>query len=68
MSSPLETRFLLAAVILAEELSFTGAAKRLKMSQSGVSRRLNELEERCGFKFSTGIMPVLLSPTRGEHS
>jgi len=50
MSSPLETRFLLAAVILAEELSFTGAAKRLKMSQSGVSRRLNELEERCGFK------------------
>jgi DNA-binding transcriptional LysR family regulator len=50
MPTPLETRYLLAAVILAEELSFTGAAKRLKISQSGVSRRLNELEDRCGFK------------------
>jgi DNA-binding transcriptional LysR family regulator len=50
MSHPLETRFLLVAVILAEELSFTRAAKRLKMSQSGVSRSLNELERRCGFK------------------
>jgi DNA-binding transcriptional LysR family regulator len=50
MPTPLETRYLLAAVILAEELSFTGTAKRLKMSQSGVSRRLNELESRCGFK------------------
>jgi DNA-binding transcriptional LysR family regulator len=50
MPAPLETRYLLAAVILAEELSFTGAAKRLKMSQSGMSRRLNELEIRCGFK------------------
>ncbi|MGD0270711.1 MAG: LysR family transcriptional regulator [Candidatus Sulfotelmatobacter sp.] len=49
-STPLETRYLLAAVALAEELSFTGAAKRLKMSQSGVSRRLNELEHRCGFR------------------
>lgn len=48
--TPLETRYLLAAVALAEELSFTGAAKRLKMSQSGVSRRLNELEHRCGFR------------------
>ena len=50
MDAPIETRYLLAAVILGEELSFTGAAKRLKMSQSGVSRRLNELENRCGFK------------------
>jgi DNA-binding transcriptional LysR family regulator len=50
MPTPLETRYLLAAVILSEELSFTGAAKRLKISQSGVSRRLNELEDRCGFK------------------
>ena len=50
MPTPLETRYLLAAVILAEELSFTGAAKRLRMSQSGVSRRVNELESRCGFK------------------
>jgi Bacterial regulatory helix-turn-helix protein, lysR family len=46
MQSLLETRYLLAAVILAEELSFTRAAKRLKLSQSGLSRRLNELESR----------------------
>ena len=50
MDTPIETRYLLAAVILGEELSFTGAAKRLKMSQSGVSRRLSELENRCGFR------------------
>lgn len=41
---------MLAAVVVAEELSFTGAGKRLKLSQSGVSRRLNELERRCGFR------------------
>jgi hypothetical protein len=50
MDTPIETRYLLAAVILGEELSFTAAAKRLKMSQSGVSRRLSELEHRCGVK------------------
>jgi DNA-binding transcriptional LysR family regulator len=50
MDTPIETRYLLAAVILGEELSFTAAAKRLKMSQAGVSRRLSELEIGCGFK------------------
>jgi DNA-binding transcriptional LysR family regulator len=53
MQTLLETRFLLAAVILAEELSFTRAAKRLKLSQSGLSRRVNELESRCGSKLFT---------------
>ena len=64
MPNPLETRYLLAAVILAEELSFTGAAKRLKMSQSGVSRRLNELERRCGFKlFNRDHAHVVITDT-----
>ncbi|HEV3439770.1 MAG TPA: LysR family transcriptional regulator [Gemmata sp.] len=53
MQSLLETRHLLAVAILAEELSFTRAAKRLKLSQSGLSRRLNELESRCGLKLFT---------------
>jgi DNA-binding transcriptional LysR family regulator len=44
------TFYELTGILLAEELSFTRTAKRLKMSQSGVSRRLNELESRCGFK------------------
>ena len=53
MHAPLEIRYLVAAVFLAEDLSFTRAAKRLKLSQSGLSRRLNELESRCGVKLFT---------------
>jgi DNA-binding transcriptional LysR family regulator len=53
MQTALEIRYLIAAVFLAEDLSFTRAAKRLKMSQSGLSRRLNELEKRCGCKLFT---------------
>jgi DNA-binding transcriptional LysR family regulator len=53
MQTHLETRYLLATVILAEELNVTRAAKRLKLSQSGLSRRLNELESRCGLKLFT---------------
>src|ERR1035438_9514610 len=53
MQTPLEIRYLIAAVFLAEDLSFTRAAKRLKLSQSGLSRRLNELESRCGCKLFT---------------
>lgn len=55
-STPLETRYLLAAVALAEELSFTGAAKRLKMSQSGVSRRSFQIASmRCGLVRGTAM-------------
>ena len=53
MHAPLEIRYLMAAVFLAEDLNFTRAAKRLKLSQSGLSRRLNELESRCGCKLFT---------------
>jgi len=53
MHGPLEIRYLMAAVFLAEDLNFTSAAKRLKLSQSGLSRRLNELEKRCGVKLFT---------------
>ncbi len=41
-----ETRYLLAAVTLADELNFTRAAKRLKISQSGLSRQMKNLEEQ----------------------
>jgi len=53
MQTPLEIRYLMAVIFLAEDLSFTRAAKRLKLSQSGLSRRLNELENRCGCKLFT---------------
>src|ERR1017187_9034687 len=49
----IEIRHLVAVAMLAEELNFTRAAKRLKLSQSGLSRRLNELESRCGCKLFT---------------
>jgi DNA-binding transcriptional LysR family regulator len=46
----IEIRHLVAVAMLAEELNFTRAAKRLKLSQSGLSRRLIELEHRCHLK------------------
>lgn len=45
-----DVRSLLAIVTLAEELSFTRAAKRLGMSQSGLSRHVSSLEHRHRIK------------------
>ncbi len=50
MKKPIELRFFIAAIALAEELSFTEAGKRLKLTQPGVSRRLTVLEERSHLK------------------
>ena len=44
MKTFLETRYLVAAVTLSEELNFTRAARRLKLSQSALSRQIQELE------------------------
>jgi DNA-binding transcriptional LysR family regulator len=41
-----ETRHLVAVVTLADELNFTRAARRLKISQSGLSKQVKLLEER----------------------
>jgi LysR family transcriptional regulator, benzoate and cis,cis-muconate-responsive activator of ben and cat genes len=46
---PVETRLQLAAIILADELSFTRAADRLKITQPALSKRIAELESRVGF-------------------
>ena len=40
----LDIRYLTAVVALAEELNYTRAAKRLRMSQSGLSRRIQNVE------------------------
>jgi DNA-binding transcriptional LysR family regulator len=47
--SPPEVRLQLAAVTLAEELSFTRAAERLKITQPALSKQIVELEGRIGF-------------------
>jgi LysR family transcriptional regulator, benzoate and cis,cis-muconate-responsive activator of ben and cat genes len=47
--SPPDVRLQLAAVTLAEELSFTRAAERLKITQPALSKQIVELEGRIGF-------------------
>ena len=47
--SPPEVRLQLAAITLAEELNFTRAADRLKITQPALSKQIAELEDRIGF-------------------
>jgi len=44
-----DVRLQLAAVVLAEELNFTRAAERLKITQPALSKQVFELERRVGF-------------------
>jgi DNA-binding transcriptional LysR family regulator len=45
-----EVRLLQAAIVLAEDLSFSRAAERLHIDQSTLSRRILELENQLGFR------------------
>jgi DNA-binding transcriptional LysR family regulator len=47
--SPPEVRLQLAAITLSEELNFTRAADRLKITQPALSKQIVELENRVGF-------------------
>jgi hypothetical protein len=49
MVDVMEVRLQLAAVTLAEELNFTRAAERLKITQPALSKQIVELENRLGF-------------------
>lgn len=50
MHPQLDVRHLYSVVILAEELNFTRAAHRLRITQSALSRQINELETQHGFQ------------------
>jgi DNA-binding transcriptional LysR family regulator len=53
MVSSIEVRHLRAVIVLAEELNFTRAADRLHLTQSALSKQINEIEERHGFTLFT---------------
>jgi DNA-binding transcriptional LysR family regulator len=46
----LDVRHLYSVVVLAEELNFTRAAHRLRITQSALSRQITELEKQHGFQ------------------
>ncbi|NYH24309.1 LysR substrate-binding domain-containing protein [Paraburkholderia bryophila] len=48
MDSPLDTALLLTFVVVADARSFTGAGRRLHLSQSAVSAQVVRLEEQIG--------------------
>lgn len=48
-----EGRYLQAVVVLAEELNFTRAAHRLRISQPAFSRQITALEKQYGFQLVT---------------
>jgi DNA-binding transcriptional LysR family regulator len=46
----------MAGVTLAEEMNFTRAADRLKITQPALSKQIAELESRVGFVIFTRII------------
>jgi DNA-binding transcriptional LysR family regulator len=50
MLPQLDVRHLYSVVVLAEELNFTRAAHRLRITQSALSRQITELEKQHGFQ------------------
>lgn len=49
MSPLVEIRLQIAAITLADELNFTRAAERLKITQPALSKQITELENQVQF-------------------
>lgn len=62
-----EMRLLESALVLAEELHFTKAAKRLNIEQSTLSHRIDELEARLGFQLFDRNRQVVTLTERGAE-
>jgi DNA-binding transcriptional LysR family regulator len=62
----LDLRAVRCLLVLAEERHYARAAKRLHMSQPGLSRAINSLEQRIGvILIQRSVRPVALTP-QGE--
>ena len=55
-----------SAIILAEELHFSRAARRLKISQPALTKQIAELERRIGAQLSTAKTTLSASQMRGR--
>lgn len=58
---------LLAFLVVARERSFTKAAAKLGMSQSGLSHTIRALEERLGLRLLTRTTRSVSPTAEGEH-
>lgn len=58
---------LIAFLVVARERSFTRAAAKLGMSQSGLSHTIRALEERLGLRLLTRTTRSVSPTAEGEH-
>lgn len=67
MSPWIEIKLFRAAVVLAEELHMTRASEKIGLTQSGMSKRINNLEDQLGIQlFKRGLGPVVTLTSQGE--
>jgi len=67
MSPWIEIKLFRAAVVLAEELHMTRASEKIGLTQSGMSKRINNLEDQLGIQlFKRGLGQVVTLTSQGE--
>ncbi len=67
MSPWIEIKLFRAAVVLAEELHMTRASEKIGLTQSGMSKRIKNLEDQLGIQlFKRGLGQVVTLTSQGE--